>query len=51
MSKNLKRTLLASVGAIVFAGRKRSRGVNAAITRLLLFATLLFITSATTAAV
>ena len=29
MSKNLKRILLASVGAIVFAGRERSRG-NAA---------------------
>jgi hypothetical protein len=56
MSKNLKRISLASLGTIVFAGagafeRKRSRGINAAITRLLLFATLLFITSATTAAV
>ena len=51
MSKNLKRVFLASVGAIVFAGRKRSRGINTAVTRLLLFATLLFITSATTAAV
>ena len=51
MSKNLRQILLASVGAIVFAGRKRSRGINTAVTRLLLFATLLFITSATTAAV
>ena len=51
MSNNLKRILVASVGAIVFAGRKHSRGINMAITRLLLFATLLFITSATTAAV
>ena len=51
MSKNLKRILLTSVGAIVFAGRERSRGINTAVARLLLFATLLFITSATTAAV
>jgi hypothetical protein len=51
MSKNLKRILLASVRAIVSAGRKPSRGINTAIVRLLLFATLLFITSAATAAV